>query len=88
MGLVLLWFTYSRSVFLSLAAALAAFLWMERKRGRLILKVLLPGLAVMIAGGLLLDYWNDFHFLSRLIDEKKVTQLEAIETAEIGRAHV
>lgn len=83
-GLVLLWFTYSRSVFLSLAAALAAFLWMERKRGRLILKVLLPGLAVMIAGGLLLDYWNDFHFLSRLIDEKKVTQLEAIETAEDG----
>lgn len=83
-GLVLLWFTYSRSVFVALLAALTAFLWMEKTRGRLILKFLLPGLAAVIAGGLFLDYWNDFHFLSRMIDEKKETQLEAIETTADG----
>ncbi len=83
-SLLLMWFTYSRSVFVSVFAALAVFLWMEKKRRTRALKFLLPGLVLAVVGFFALDMANGFRFLSRIADPKKDTALEEILTSEKG----
>lgn len=72
-SLLLMWFTYSRSVFVSVFAALAVFLWMEKKRRTRALKFLLPGLALAAVGFFALDMANGFRFLSRIADQGSVS---------------
>lgn len=83
-GLVLLWFTYSRSVFVSLFVALLVFLWMERRHIRRILEILVPGVLLLALLCIFFDMAGGFRFLSRIVDPKKDTSWDEIRTTEEG----
>lgn len=84
LAFVLMWFTYSRSTLVSLAAAAVVFLILMKKRTGKILKRLIPVLLVLLAALLLVDKLNGWKYMSRIFDEKRETLLKGIITTERG----
>lgn len=82
--LILIWFTYSRSAIIAILAAGVIFLALEKEKAGKILKYMIPGIAVLAVVFFFIDKGNDFKYLSRLIDEKKETQLEEMITTKEG----
>lgn len=84
--LILTWFTYSRSAAVGIIAAGIAFLFLEKERAGKILKYMIPAAAVLVVLFFFIDKGNDFKYLSRIIDQKKDTQLEEMLTTKKGVA--
>lgn len=84
-AIVFMWFTYSRSTFLSLMVSVLVFClilgWKNVK------KVLIPVLLLLIlfsAVFVTIDKFQGYKYLSRIIDTKKNTELEKIITKKDG----
>lgn len=83
-SLILLWFTYTRAAFVSLAAGAVVFVLCRGKGLLKSCKYILPGILTLAAALVGVDAVNGFHYLSRIADEEKHSKIEEIRTLQDG----
>lgn len=84
LAFIFMWFTYSRVTLVALFIGIVAFLFLLKGKIRNVLKYLIPGVVLLLAVLLLVDGWNDWKYMSRIVDTRKESSIQEMMTTEDG----